>query len=283
VILVLAAAAAVLYDYAGLRALRRRVPALEAQIARQQQHLGVFEQRTEEVEAEISTWREVHARIWQSFSPDRRSGGAARGLGGVPMAPADAASDAVSPGAGQRLEGLVEAVKAEGEDLRALERLMERVGRLLLSLPSRWPVRGAVNSEFGARASPFSDGPDAGKHAGANVEFHAGMDIATRNGTPVRAPAAGTVLVAGQQGGYGLCVVLDHGEDIRTRYGHLSEISVAPGERVARGHVLGRSGNSGRSTGPHLHYELLVRGRPVNPRAYLWNERLLSEATPGRR
>ena len=132
---------------------------------------------------------------------------------------------------------------------------------MLAALPTRWPVRGAVNSEFGTRQSPWTRAS----------EFHAGMDIAAERGTPVRAPSRGTVTLAGPHGEYGIAVILDHGNDIRTVYGHLSQTSVRVGQPVERGTELGLTGNTGRSSGPHLHYEILVKGQPVNPRAYLWD------------
>jgi murein DD-endopeptidase MepM/ murein hydrolase activator NlpD len=79
------------------------------------------------------------------------------------------------------------------------------------------------------------------------------------------------VAFAGSHGEYGLTVILDHGEDLRTIYGHLSKIAVAQGEKIARGDQLGLTGNTGRSSGPHLHYEILVKNSPVNPRAYFWD------------
>ena len=103
------------------------------------------------------------------------------------------------------------------------------------------------------------------------MEFHSGIDIKAQMGTPVHAPAAGTVVVAGPAHEYGTAVMLDHGQDIKTLYGHLSKVSVRPGQKVERGMLLAFSGNTGRSSGPHLHYEIFVKGQPVNPRAYLWD------------
>jgi murein DD-endopeptidase MepM/ murein hydrolase activator NlpD len=131
---------------------------------------------------------------------------------------------------------------------------------MLAALPSRWPLRGAVNSEFGGRASPW----------GATREFHSGIDIGAISGTPVRAPAGGTVVQAGPNGENGITVVVDHGQDVRTLYGHLSRVAVRHGQAVDRGVVIGFSGNTGRSTGPHLHYEVHVAGRAVDPRSFLW-------------
>ena len=214
--------------------------------------------RLAELQKEIESWRELHARIWEPFGPDAAPKGRSTGIGGagatLPDRPLGLASS-------EDLSRLTEAVLQEGESLRALERLISRAGKALASLPSRWPVRGAVNSEFGGRQSPWTK----------SREFHGGIDIAADRGTPVLAPAAGTVSFAGTHAEYGLTVMLDHGEDLRTIYGHLAKVSVALGQQIARGVELGRNGNSGRSSGPHLHYELLVNGRPVNPRAYFWD------------
>jgi murein DD-endopeptidase MepM/ murein hydrolase activator NlpD len=133
-------------------------------------------------------------------------------------------------------------------------------GSILRTMPSHWPLRGAVNSEFGRRTSPWSEG----------TEFHGGIDIAARPGTPVKAPAPATVRFAGQSPGYGTTLILDHGQDVQTLFGHLRDVSVRSGQHVERGQAIANSGNSGRATGPHLHYEILVHGRAVNPRGYLW-------------
>jgi murein DD-endopeptidase MepM/ murein hydrolase activator NlpD len=159
------------------------------------------------------------------------------------------------------LQQLTETVMEEGESLRALDRLIGRAAKALAALPSRWPVRGAVNSEFGNRLSPWT----------LTREFHSGIDIGAKAGTSVHAPAAGSVVFAGNHGEFGIAVILDHGDEIRTVYGHLSKAVVSVGQKVERGTLLGYTGNTGRSSGPHLHYEILVKGRAVNPRGYLWN------------
>jgi murein DD-endopeptidase MepM/ murein hydrolase activator NlpD len=138
---------------------------------------------------------------------------------------------------------------------------MGRAGKALAALPSRWPVRGPVNSEFGRRVSPWT----------GESEFHGGLDIGAKTGSPVHAPAAGVVVTAGDLGDHGLGIVIEHGEEIRTQYAHLLRVSVRKGQTVARGALLGYTGNTGRTTGPHLHYEVLVKGRPVNPRTFLWD------------
>ena len=125
--------------------------------------------------------------------------------------------------------------------------------------PSLWPVDGRLTSSFGEREDPFN-----GEGA-----FHAGVDIAAPYGTPVRAAADGLVTGANMGAGYGREVTIDHGHNLLTVYGHLSAMAVVPGQQVLRGQVIGYVGQSGRSTGPHLHYEVRVHMVPVNPHKYL--------------
>jgi murein DD-endopeptidase MepM/ murein hydrolase activator NlpD len=127
----------------------------------------------------------------------------------------------------------------------------------VIAVPSDKPVRtAAFTSSFGVRSDPF----------GRGAAMHAGIDLAGPVGTPIYATADGTVQEAGfNSGGYGNLVKVDHGRGIETRYGHLSAFSVRPGERVKRGQIIGRMGSTGRSTGSHLHYEVRIDGRAVNP------------------
>jgi murein DD-endopeptidase MepM/ murein hydrolase activator NlpD len=142
------------------------------------------------------------------------------------------------------------------QELRAYEvALRERA-----TIPSIWPVEGALDSGFGVRRNPFG---------GSSYESHEGQDIEALIGTPVRAAASGTVIIAGCQNGYGNVVYIDHGNGISTRYGHLSQIDVTIGQTIRQGEMLGLVGSTGRSTGPHLHYEVRINNEPVNPRHYL--------------
>jgi murein DD-endopeptidase MepM/ murein hydrolase activator NlpD len=125
--------------------------------------------------------------------------------------------------------------------------------------PSIWPVEGRVGSSFGQREDPIN-----GEGA-----FHPGIDIEAPYGTPVRAAGDGEVADANMGAGYGRQVVLDHGHDLITLYGHLSAVAVVPGQHVVRGQVIGYVGQSGRATGPHLHYEVRIHKVPVNPHKYL--------------
>jgi len=131
--------------------------------------------------------------------------------------------------------------------------------KVLASTPSLAPVSGFFSDGFGWRRDPI-DG---------SREFHKGVDIVAPNGTPVRASADGLVTAAGRMSGYGAMIHLAHGYGMGTRYGHLSRLMVTPGQRVKRGDVIGLVGSTGRSTGPHLHYEVFRTGVQVDPRKYL--------------
>lgn len=134
--------------------------------------------------------------------------------------------------------------------------------------PSLWPVQGRLTSFFGQRLDPFN----------GHGSFHSGIDISIPTGTPVVATAGGLVKLAERHSGYGHIVVLDHGNGLETYYAHLSRYQVVPGQRIARGEVLGFSGMSGRATSPHLHYEVRISGTPVNPYPYLKAPSIMAEA-----
>ncbi|MCS7234549.1 MAG: peptidoglycan DD-metalloendopeptidase family protein [Armatimonadota bacterium] len=158
-------------------------------------------------------------------------------------------------------ERLVEELEEDSRRLEALLRQMAPAGprgpvpRWRLGFGLVWPARGSLTSGFGLRRHPLF----------GIVRAHHGVDIAAPWGTPVQAAAAGTVVYAGWFGGYGKLVVVDHGGGLATLYGHLSSIAVSAGQRVRRGDVVGRVGSTGYSTGPHLHFEIRVNGRPVDP------------------
>lgn len=129
----------------------------------------------------------------------------------------------------------------------------------LAAAPTLWPVQGRITGSFGERIDPFN-----GEGA-----FHRGVDISSDIGSRVIAPADGLVEFSDQMNGYGRTVVIDHGNGISTLYGHLSGFTVSPGQLIHRGDTLGYVGQTGRSTGPHLHYEVRILNTPVNPHKYL--------------
>jgi murein DD-endopeptidase MepM/ murein hydrolase activator NlpD len=150
------------------------------------------------------------------------------------------------------------------EDMRAYEAVLRKRGYT----PTIWPVDGKLEGGFGGRRNPFG---------GSGYEFHTGQDIEAPMGTSVVAGASGRISFVGWQNGYGQLVVLDHGGGLSTRYGHLSHIDVELGQQVSRGQLVGKVGSTGRSTGPHLHYEVRINDEPVDPMQYL----LLSAKSAG--
>ncbi len=170
---------------------------------------------------------------------------------------------AESPGA---LLGRLDRLSAEAtrqeQSLQEMQAYFQDQKSLLASTPSIWPARGWVTSDFGSRLDPYT----------ADRVMHAGLDIAAPHGKEVYAPSDGTVVFAGLEGGYGNVVVIDHGYGIKTRYGHLAKMLVKAGDKVKRGALIAAVGNTGRSTGPHLHYEVRVNGIPQNPRKFILEE-----------
>jgi septal ring factor EnvC (AmiA/AmiB activator) len=147
------------------------------------------------------------------------------------------------------------------EDFESLLKHFEKQRSLLASTPAIRPVKGWVTSKFGYRKSPYTD----------LREFHKGLDIAARKGTPIISSANGVVSFAGRKGLLGNVVVIDHGHGMVTRYAHAHKTLVNRFQKVKRGDVIALVGNTGRSTGPHLHYEVHLNGVPVNPQKYIMN------------
>lgn len=186
------------------------------------------------------------------------------GLRNLPLPrPAGGATEAAAAPGGFGLRGDLTALRVRTE---ALELSFARIDaawnervKLLASTPSLLPVAGYFGDGYGWRSDPFT----------GEREFHRGLDIVAPHGEPVRAAADGVVVQAGRTVGYGWMVHISHGYGLGTRYGHLSAVLVRPGQRVRKGDVIGRVGSTGRSSGPHLHYEVYRGASPVNPRAYL--------------
>jgi murein DD-endopeptidase MepM/ murein hydrolase activator NlpD len=225
----------------------------------QRRLLERFEERVKQIRAEVDSWRAIQTRLWKPFGPDLGPPVTESGVGGTAIRHREPPARPQS--LLQEIENLAETVADTGEGFRAFDQFIVRASGALASLPARWPVRGPVNSEFGVRRSPW----------GTAGELHSGLDIGTGPGTPVVAPAAGTVVFAGPQGDYGLTLIIDHGNEIRSVYAHLARVAAAVDQKVEPGQVIAHTGSTGRSTGPHLHYEIQVQGQAVNPRTFIWN------------
>ncbi len=185
-----------------------------------------------------------------------------RGLVNV-AATLDGGMSVVSEDAGRALEQLawLDGQAAAASDSFAVLTVLvkERGEEVSRGVPTLWPVRGLVTSPFGARTSPYGEGR----------EMHPGIDISASYGSPVTAAGNGAVIFAGRDPGYGGVVIVAHGGQLDTLYGHLSALYVRDGQSVRRGQAIGAVGATGRATGAHLHYEVRVNGAPVDPRRYL--------------
>ena len=146
------------------------------------------------------------------------------------------------------------------QNLHDLYELLSDQKSFLNALPTKKPAEGYFTSGFGVRVSPTGEGVE---------RMHEGLDIANVVGTPIHAPANGTVIYSGKRNGYGQIVILDHGYGLETWYGHVSRLLVKQGQVIKRGQSIALIGNLGHSTGPHLHYEVRVHGIPVDPLAYI--------------
>jgi len=209
---------------------------LRAENERQRQELEKLNNRVEKVEDTSRKLAEKSGVVEQALPP---------GTGG-PELPLDEMGLATLTAKTGRLE----------EDLRAYEAILRQRGYT----PTVWPVEGTLEGGFGGRRNPFG---------GPGYEFHTGQDIEAAWGAPVIAGASGRVSFAGWQNGYGQIVIVDHGGGLSTRYGHLSHIDVELNQMVSRAQLLGKVGSTGRSTGPHLHYEVRINDQAVDPLPYL--------------
>ena len=158
-----------------------------------------------------------------------------------------------------RVQGLSQQAEQQLVSLTDLVSFFEAQEKVLAHTPSLWPIRGWMTSRFGVRSDPYT----------GEKSMHNGVDLAAPSGTKVVAPAEGIVIFAGDRGAYGQMIAIEHGMGMVTHYGHLSKSFVRVGDEVERGQHIGAVGNTGRSTGPHLHYEVRVDGVPVNPEQYV--------------
>lgn len=223
--------------------------AVHLRIERENERLRVEndrqKQKLEQLKDRVEAIEDASRRLAEMSGMTEENASGTRGTGG-PLVVMD--------------EAAVAAVEARAAQLETQLKTYERALREKARIPSIFPVEGEMTDGFGGRRDPFG---------GAAYEFHPGQDIRAERGTPVVAAATGTVAFAGWQSGYGQMIEVAHGGGLTTRYAHLSKIEVAVGAEVVRGELVGLVGSTGRSTGPHLHYEVRINGESVNPLAYL--------------
>ena len=264
-----------LYDYQSLRSSMAGHGRMARTIADQQEEIGQQRLQIQTFAHEINALKDHLVKLDQFEEKIRVIANLEAGKGDSNLfGVGGAAPDDLNPqlALSQRHEGLMRAMHRQVDDLDAasqrkessfgnLLHRLEGQRNLLASTPAIRPTKGWITSGFGNRTSPFT----------GRKEFHKGIDIAHRHGTAILSTADGVVSFVGKKGAMGTVLVIDHGHGMVTRYAHLNKALKERGETVKRGDIVAQMGSSGRSTGPHLHYEVHLNGIPVNPTQYILN------------
>ena len=256
----LAVLTAIGYHAYRLRAAETDVRALQALTARQQSELQTIDRQADALAAQLRAVQRQNAEI-------KRLIGGGKTSAHPTVSVRDSHGRVGFRAVQAKLHALASASSKTDRDTRRLQHLVMRVlnlrrlaaiarARLIAAIPSLNPVDGGIAAGFGWRTNPWP-------------EFHQGVDLAANWGTVVHATAAGTVVAAGWDGGFGIKVDIDHGNGYHTWYAHLSRVMVRPGAVVAKGALIAYSGSTGEATGPHLHYQVMYQGRPVDPAPFL--------------
>ncbi|MDO8446665.1 MAG: peptidoglycan DD-metalloendopeptidase family protein [Deltaproteobacteria bacterium] len=263
--ILLLASSAIFFDYVNVKKKEVDLAGLKEQTKIQNVQLQTFADKINDMEAELARLRSLDTKI-RVLTDTKTEGPATKserlslgGRGGPEVAPLSFDREALLKDMVAKLDRLNIEAKEQEKSLHELHASIRDRESLLAATPSLWPVRGYISSRFGDRESPFD----------SSNEFHEGMDISAPSGSAVVAAAEGLVTFAARNNDLGNAVTIDHGYGIVSRYGHLSEISVRIGQKVMAGQRIGAVGSTGRSTGPHLHYEVVVNGYKVNPIKYL--------------
>jgi murein DD-endopeptidase MepM/ murein hydrolase activator NlpD len=258
-----------IYDYASIKRDRAELVRLRGINKEQSQQVQDLALRVDEFSDRMEELRQVDKKLRiLAIHQTRRDKKLPLGIGGAANTETrlqellDKDQQNLILGMRKNITALNEDANYREKSFNELLAFLHEQKSILAATPSIWPVKGWVTSDFGPRASPFSSG----------VEFHKGLDIATRFGKEVLATADGLVIDASFHTQDGNLVKIDHGHGLVTAYAHLSRIAVKYGVRIKRGDVIGYVGDTGRSTGSHLHYAVFVNKVPVNPRKYLKNK-----------
>ena len=252
-------------DYVRARVQLRELDSLRAETGEQREQIGQYSDQIGEIAQKLAKIDQLERKLRVITNLDPADPLPLPGIGGG--GDEDLGPDDAWVSRAQRHKGMVAglgtlsaASDAKGASLETLLAHLEENSARLLQTPSIAPTRGWMTSTFGYRTSPFT----------GNREFHRGIDIAGRAGTPILATADGEVQFAGKRRAFGTCVILRHGYGVETKYGHLEEVLVHEGDKVKRGQKIGLMGSTGRSTGPHVHYQVQVNGRTVDPSNYIF-------------
>ncbi len=254
----------VVYDYASIKRDRTELARLRMQTKEQSRQLRELGMKIDTFSDRMESLSKVDKKIRMLAYETSRDKKLPLGIGGSDKE--TKIKDMLDKDHKQVVTGMrrnIEKLNAEARDreksFAELMAFLQNQKSILGSTPALWPVQGWVTSEFGRRRAPFSSG----------VEFHRGLDISTQHGKAIIAPADGFVAGTGYEPQDGNYIKINHGHGFETAYLHLSKIAVKQGMRVKKGEIIGHVGDTGRSTGPHLHYAVSVNGIAVNPRRYL--------------
>jgi murein DD-endopeptidase MepM/ murein hydrolase activator NlpD len=255
-------------DYIQVRKKSFELSQLRQETESQRSQIHFFSSKIEEMEKQLSKLKDFDKRIRIIANLEKgQETTPYMGMGGP--SPSDIReklkADKDEKGLTQQMKADIDRLNSEAisqeESLSELEKLLHNKREMLASTPSIWPVQGWVTSGFGFRTNPFT----------GLTQMHEGLDISNRVGTPIIAPADGIVSDTGKDYSHGNVVVISHGFGMASRYNHLSKIFVRAGQKVKRGDKIAEIGMTGKTTGPHLHYEVRVNGIPVNPVRYILN------------
>ena len=247
-----------LYDYATTKTNDRELSYLKRLTQNQKTQIDNLAHKINTFEQKMESLKQFDQKIRSITNLDKKHSqirGQILGIGGIEPEKKIGSANNLQ----ENMDRLIRDASVQESSFAELLNLLKERESILAATPSVWPTEGWVTSEFGSRTSPYGD----------NEEFHKGMDIACRIGNVVRAPADGIVAEVVNRPDMGNYVVIDHMKGISTGYAHLLRSAVEVGKRVKRGDVIGYVGNSGRSTGSHLHYSVSLNGVLLNPRKYL--------------
>ncbi len=250
-----------LVDYFTMNVTRQKYRALSDENARQRETIAQYKFAVNRLRKDIDNFQEYAKKInvmagLQSPEVLRQLGVGGGGRGEEQQA--NMANPAIDPGL-KKAESIAEKAQGVDTNLDTLVRFFEDKSHRLATTPSIWPTNGWMNSPFGKRKDPFT-GED---------EFHYGIDVAASEGSPIYATADGTVIKMNNEKTGGNVIIINHGGGVTTVYCHLSKFNVKIGQKVNRWDVIGFVGQTGKSIGPHVHYEVRKNGKPVNPYNYI--------------
>jgi len=258
----------IIKDYVTVKAEIPRLSSLEKENKLQKTQLVALAQKIDQISRRVVELKEFDKRLRTMVNLEQTEDNSLfLGVGGSdpkllnPDSALDRGRRKLVPLMHRSLDNLDTEISLQKNEKADLLRFLEDQKSMLARTPSIWPTRGWISSDFGYRLSPFTN----------EKEFHKGLDICNKMDAPIVAPADGVITSSGWDYGYGKTLHIEHGYGITTRYAHLDKILVKKGKVVKRGQVIAQVGATGRTTGPHLHYEVHLNGVPVNPLRYILN------------